>query len=199
MSFGCPSPSINACYFVFHYFCCAGIHLSVGQFSIKGLTARIHVLVEPLVVIETRLVRLQMSTFAHRGRQLIFKNRLVVKYKEVLYTTITVFYGLTQRCQLQVTQTDDGKFSYRNYECRQFPTREDDHCDRDEYKSLCNAWTSTYYLDQIAIGIGAVALVAVLFGVITHSTRRRMWKTVAGLVFLVGKHVLVIPKRPQGV
>jgi len=109
---------------------------------------------------------------------------LVVKYKEVLYTTVTVFYGLTQRCQLQITQTDDGKLSYRNYECRKFPTPETEYCDKDEYKYICTAWSSAYYLDQIALGIGAVALVTVLFGVTSHSRRRRIWKTVAGLLFL---------------
>lgn len=117
----------------------------------------------------------------------LISERLVVKYKEVLYTTITLFYGLSQRCQLQVIQTEDGRLSYRDYECRDFPTTVNDHCDKDEYKYFCIAWTSAYYLDQIALGIGAVALVTVLFGVTTHSRRRRIWRTVAGLVFLAGK------------
>jgi hypothetical protein len=121
---------------------------------------------------------------------------MVVRYKEVLYTTITVFFGLTQRCQLQITQTDDGKLSYRNYECRRFPTPENENCDKDDYKYICAAWSSAYYLDQIALGIGALALVTVLFGVTTHSRRRRIWKTVAGLVFLAGERRAQGPRGP---
>jgi len=109
---------------------------------------------------------------------------LVVKYKEVLFTTITVFYGLSQRCQLQITQTDDGKFSYRNYECRKFPTSESDLCDKDEYKYFCGAWSSAYFLDLMALGFGAVVLVTVLFGATSRSRRSRTWRTVAGLLFL---------------
>ena len=125
------------------------------------------------------------------------KNRLVVKYKEVLYTTITVFYGLSQRCQLQITQTDDGKLSYRNYDCRRFPTPENEYCDKDEYKYPCAAWSGANFFDQAALGFGVVALLAVLIGVTTHSRRRRTWKIVAVLVFLAGERARS-PRGPWG-
>ena len=96
-------------------------------------------------------------------------------------------YGLSQRCQLTISQTSDGKFSYRNYECRRFPTGEKDYCKEEGFQSFCIAWRSAYYLDQIALGVAAVALVAVLFGVTTHSRRRRTWRAVAGLVILTGE------------
>ena len=105
-----------------------------------------------------------------------------------------MFYGLSQRCQLQITQTDDGKLSYRNYDCRRFPTPENEYCDKDEYKYPCSAWSGAYFLDQAALGFGVVALVAVLFGVTTHSRRRRIWKYVAVLVFLAGERA----RSPRG-
>jgi len=109
---------------------------------------------------------------------------LVVQYTELFYTRVTISFGLSQRCQLMITETSDGKFVYRSYDCRKFPTVQDDHCNKDEYKHFCAAWTSAFYLDQVALGLGAISLVTVLFGMTTHSRRRRMWTSVAGLLFL---------------
>ncbi|KAF8973280.1 hypothetical protein BDZ97DRAFT_675398 [Flammula alnicola] len=112
---------------------------------------------------------------------------LVVRYEEVLYTKVTVTYGLTQRCELTVSELpggdDDGKITYRKYECRNFPASVTDGCEK-ENKVFCAAWTSAGYLDQMAIGFAAVSLVAILFGVSTHSRRRRIWTVIAGLVLL---------------
>jgi len=112
---------------------------------------------------------------------------LVVRYEEVLYTKVTEYYGLTKTCELTVSEipgrSDQGKITYRKYECRDFPGKETDRCEK-ENKAFCAAWTSAGYLDQIAIGFAAVSLVAILFGVSTHSRRRRIWRAVAGLVLL---------------
>jgi len=40
---------------------------------------------------------------------------------------------------------------------------------------------------MIAIGFSAVALAAIVFGVTTHSRRRRIWKAVTGLVSMAGE------------
>lgn len=114
--------------------------------------------------------------------------RLVVRYEEIPFTKVTVTYGLVQRCELTVFEipspgSDNGTISRRSYECRTFPASVSDHCEK-ENKSFCAAWTSAEYLDQVAIGFSAVSLVAILFGVSTHSRRRRIWKAVAGLLIL---------------
>jgi len=41
---------------------------------------------------------------------------------------------------------------------------------------------------MIAIWILAVALAAIVFGVTTHSRKRRIWKVVAGLVSMAGEY-----------
>jgi hypothetical protein len=118
-------------------------------------------------------------------------SRLVVHYNEILYTKITVTYGLTQRCELAITELpgsspDNGTITYRKYECRPFPNSVKDGCEK-ENKAFCAAWVTAGYLDEIAIGFAAVSLIAILFGVSTHSRRRRIWRAVAGLVLLTGK------------
>jgi len=112
-----------------------------------------------------------------------------VQYEEVPYTKITVTYGLAQRCELMVTEipgpSDSGKIVYRDYECRKFPMSVTDRCDK-ENKAFCMAWTSAAFLNEIALGFGPISLLAILFGVSTHSRRRRIWAAVAGLVSLQG-------------
>ncbi|CAA7263157.1 unnamed protein product [Cyclocybe aegerita] len=112
---------------------------------------------------------------------------LVVKYEEIFHTRVTVTYGLTQRCELTVSEipspSDGGKITYRKYECRRFPASVTDGCDK-ENEAFCAAWTSAGYLAQIGIGFGSVSLLAILVGVSTHSRRRRIWRAVAGLVLL---------------
>jgi len=110
---------------------------------------------------------------------------LVVKLPEVLRTKVTISYGLNQECVLTLTEIHSGKgeIVYREYECRKFPAKVDDHCeDKNEY--FCNAWTSAGYLEQVAIGFAALSLATILLGISTHSRRRRIWRAVAGLVAL---------------
>jgi len=112
---------------------------------------------------------------------------LVVHYDEVLYTKVTVTFGLYERCQLTVSEIPsgegNGKISYRNYECRHFPGSVTDKCEK-ENKAFCSAWVSAGYIDELAIGFASVSLFAILFGVTTHSRRRRIWKAVSGLILL---------------
>ncbi|KAF8798722.1 hypothetical protein BYT27DRAFT_7202846 [Phlegmacium glaucopus] len=110
---------------------------------------------------------------------------LVVHYDEVLYTRVTVTFGLHERCQLTLSEIPSGdgkgKISYKNYECRHFPGSVTDQCEK-ENKTFCAAWVSAGYIDELAIGFASVSLVAILFGVTTHSRRRRIWRAVSGLV-----------------
>lgn len=113
---------------------------------------------------------------------------IVVHYDEVLYTKITATYGLTKRCELTVSELPgsspaDGTISYRKYECRSFPGSVTDRCEK-ENKAFCAAWTSAGYLDQMALGFAGVSLIVILFGVSTHSRRRRIWRAVVGLILL---------------
>jgi hypothetical protein len=120
----------------------------------------------------------------------LFSSRLLTKsHSDILRTTITTSYGLYKRCDLTITSIPDptagGKLLYRKYECRKFPVQVTDRCEK-ENRAFCAAWTSAGYLDQIAIGFASISLVAILFGVSTHSRRRRIWRAVAVLVFLQG-------------
>ncbi|KAF8161085.1 hypothetical protein B0H34DRAFT_653382 [Crassisporium funariophilum] len=112
---------------------------------------------------------------------------LVVHYNDIPYTQVTVTYGLDRRCELTISKipgpSGDGKISYSNYECRHFPASVTDRCEK-ENKGFCAAWTSAGYLDQIALGFVSVSLAAILFGVSTHSRRRRIWRAVVALVLL---------------
>jgi len=107
---------------------------------------------------------------------------LIIRYHEILYTEHIVSYGLTERCELTISELP-GNVAYRNYACRKFPASVTDGCQKDN-KAFCAAWTSAGYLDQIAIGFAAISLVAISFGVSTHSRRRRIWRAVAGLLLL---------------
>lgn len=122
-------------------------------------------------------------------RRTFLPYRLIVHYEEILYTKVTVYFGLHTRCALTVSEipgpSGEGKISYRNYECRPFPSSVTDRCEK-ENKAFCAAWTSAGYLDQISMGFAGVSLLAILFGISTHSRRRRIWRAVAGLVMLQG-------------
>ena len=109
--------------------------------------------------------------------------RLVVYYREVPKTQVTITYGLYKRCE--VIESEIPGVS-QPYECRQFPASVTDHCEK-ENTAFCAAWTSAGYLDQLSVGFGALSLMAILFGVSTHSRRRRIWRAVAGLVMLQGE------------
>ncbi|KAF8658308.1 hypothetical protein AX16_002078 [Volvariella volvacea WC 439] len=134
-------------------------------------------------------------TFLGVGLTLLFnvlserrEDWLVVRYPEVLNTIVTVYYGLHRRCEWTVTRIPNpsggnGKFEYTDYTCREFPAPVSDGCDK-ENKVFCASWHTAEYLNQLAIGSGVLALLSILFGVSTHSRRRRIWKAVAGFVFL---------------
>ncbi|KIM40139.1 hypothetical protein M413DRAFT_446296 [Hebeloma cylindrosporum] len=79
--------------------------------------------------------------------------------------------------------SDSGNIVHRDYECRKFPMSVTDRCENDN-KAFCLAWTSAAFLNEIALGFGPISLLAILFGVSTHSRRRRIWAAVAGLVSL---------------
>jgi hypothetical protein len=93
----------------------------------------------------------------------------------------TIRYGLMERCKVKVVE--DGRIQYVDYKCRPFPMRVKDHCE-DENANFCVAFTSARYCTELGIGFAALALVALLIGVSTHSRRRRIWRAVAGLVAL---------------
>ena len=88
-----------------------------------------------------------------------------------------------ERCKVKVVE--DGRIQYVDYKCRPFPMRVKDHCE-DENANFCVAFTSARYCTELGIGFAALALVALLIGVSTHSRRRRIWRAVAGLVALNG-------------
>ncbi|KAK7045603.1 hypothetical protein VNI00_007436 [Paramarasmius palmivorus] len=112
---------------------------------------------------------------------------LVVKTPEVLYTTITFRYGLTQLCELTVVDApgtgENDRLSYTTYSCRKFPMRIKDRCE-EEFEGFCTAWVTAGYASELGIGFAALSLFAILVGVSTGSRRRRIWKAVATLVFL---------------
>ncbi|KAI6033137.1 hypothetical protein F5J12DRAFT_198989 [Pisolithus orientalis] len=102
-------------------------------------------------------------------------------------TRVTVRYGLMERCERITFEAPDPSnvthSDYSGYECRHFPLREQDKCET-ENKIFCAAWVSAQYFTELGIGFAATALVTLLFGVSTHSRRRRVWRAVAGLVVL---------------
>jgi len=107
---------------------------------------------------------------------------LVINEPQVLPgTTVTVRYGLMERCQRKVVQ--DGRLKFVDHSCRPFPMEVQDGC-RKEHQHFCIAWTSARYATELGIGFAAMALVALLFGISTHSRRRRIWRAIAGLIAL---------------
>ncbi|EPQ57014.1 hypothetical protein GLOTRDRAFT_110389 [Gloeophyllum trabeum ATCC 11539] len=100
------------------------------------------------------------------------------------YTKATIRYGLLEVCERQKVQIpgpDGSKIDYTRYECRPWPARVTDKCET-ENKTLCVEWTSAGYFVELSIGFAVTALLAIVFGVSTHSRRRRIWRAVAGLV-----------------
>ncbi|KAJ7680328.1 hypothetical protein DFH06DRAFT_1162668 [Mycena polygramma] len=105
----------------------------------------------------------------------------VVTRYEALNASYEAKYGLAKVCQRLVIGRGSPRFE--DFECRKFPMREKDSCD-EENQFFCAAWASAGYAVQLAIGFGALSLVTVLFGVSTHSRRRRIWRAIAGLIVL---------------
>lgn len=113
---------------------------------------------------------------------------LINNGRELLYSRTIVHYGLLKRCERQVLRIPGGSSGdwqnvYTDFKCRDFPKSVSDHCD-EENRLFCAEWTSAGYSAQLGIGYGVMALVTLLFGVSTHSRRRRVWKAVAGLITL---------------
>lgn len=115
--------------------------------------------------------------------------RLVTKVT-VLGSSVTVRYGFLRRCESTVFRIPEGGGKYTGYQCRAFPKRVEDDCE-DEHRGFCAAWTTAGYVTELAIGFGATALLAIIFGLSTHSRRRRIWKVVAWLVGFHGKPHIV--------
>ena len=107
------------------------------------------------------------------------------EHSDVLHTTITISYGLTQSCQKTITRIGDknGKIKYSDFTCRPFPSRTRDGCE-DDNEDFCATWAGAGYVDYLTTGLSAVAPIAVLFGLSTKSRRRRVWKALAGLTML---------------
>jgi hypothetical protein len=97
-----------------------------------------------------------------------------------------VKYGLMRRCESDTIVMPGGE--YQAFDCRPFPGRDAGECeDADGYNTgFCAAWTTASYVEELGIGFGAVAVLAIVFGLSTHSRRRRIWKAVAWLVALHG-------------
>lgn len=76
--------------------------------------------------------------------------------------------------------------TYSNYECRAFPTRVQDNCEK-ENKKFCMIWGTATYFSELGIGFAVVACLAIAFGVTTRSRRRRIWKSASVLVALHGE------------
>ncbi|KAK0446887.1 hypothetical protein EV421DRAFT_1931595 [Armillaria borealis] len=118
---------------------------------------------------------------------------LVYKTPEIFHTKIIVRYGLRERCETKVISLPDSDTD-RNYtekSCRRFPLTKTDECQNGNER-FCASWTSAGYAVELGIGFSAVSLVAIMFGVSTHSRRRRIWRAVAGLVALQGELLLSI-------
>ncbi|KAI0949300.1 hypothetical protein AcW1_008953 [Taiwanofungus camphoratus] len=114
---------------------------------------------------------------------------LVVNNPEVFHSRVTVQYGLTKRCDRQVVVVpglpDGSRLAYTDYKCRPFPNRVTDNCEK-ENKVFCMVWSTAGYFSELGAGCAVVACLALLFGVSTHSRRRRIWRAVAGLTALHG-------------
>ncbi|KAG2119916.1 uncharacterized protein F5147DRAFT_665936 [Suillus discolor] len=110
---------------------------------------------------------------------------LIARY-DVANTHVTVRYGLMQRCEsstISIPGPNKGRLEYADYECRQFPLRVQDKCEK-ENRLFCALWTSAQYFTELGNGFAGMGLVALVIGVSTHSRRRRVWRAVAGLVIL---------------
>ena len=99
---------------------------------------------------------------------------------EVLDIRTTIYYGFTERCEVTKFPNHD-----TTTECRPFPTKDSDACDR-TYRSFCTLWSTASYFSYLAIGFGAVTCAAIVFGVSTHSRRKRIWKVVAATIAFHG-------------
>jgi len=99
-----------------------------------------------------------------------------------------VRFGLARRCERDVVEIpfptgDAPTIFFSEYTCRSFPMSVRDRCEHGN-RHFCVAWATASYIDEVGIGFNVLALLAIAFGVTTHSRRRRIWKAVACLVGL---------------
>ena len=107
----------------------------------------------------------------------------------IIHDKVIVEYGLNRRCEtsyIQLPSPDGSKRTFVGYDCRPFPMREADGCDKGN-KKFCMIWGTAGYFGELGIGFAIVACLAILFGVTTHSRRRRIWKSASVLVALHGE------------
>jgi len=113
-------------------------------------------------------------------------NWILVQGSELQGHKTTAKYGFGQFCERSVFNVPDTKgdsrLVYTDYECRPFPQRVRDGCEDGDNGMYCVLWSSAGYTAGLGIGFGALACLALIFGVSTHSRRRRIWRAVAGLV-----------------
>ncbi|KAI0027704.1 hypothetical protein K488DRAFT_90538 [Vararia minispora EC-137] len=115
---------------------------------------------------------------------------LVVRGEGSLSHHVAVRYGLAFRCARDLytipnpsDPTGPPQIVYSDFECRPFPMSVRDHCEKGN-RAFCVAWATASYLYEVGIGFNVLALLAIVFGVSTHSRRRRIWKAVAVLIFI---------------
>jgi len=113
----------------------------------------------------------------------ITPNWIVLESPEVFNYKVTVTYGFLERCERSIIRLpgEDERLAYTDFKCRPFPGRVTDACEK-ENRAFCTLWSTAGYATELAIGFGALACLALIFGVSTHSRRRRIWRAVAGLV-----------------
>jgi hypothetical protein len=110
----------------------------------------------------------------------------VLKSSDAHHSKVTFRYGLVKRCELREIEVPGEKVDYTDYICRDFPMRVADGCEK-ENKLFCALWTSAGYVSETGVGFAAMALIALIIGVSTHSRRRRVWRAVAGLIIFHGE------------
>ena len=111
---------------------------------------------------------------------------------DLLGTRTVIHYGLFERCELQQVHIPgggpNGRIDYSNYSCRAFPQRKLDACD-DENRNFCLLWSSAAYIAVVSAFVGGTAALGLVFGVTTHSRRRRVWRAVVVLVGWHGRNI----------
>ena len=108
---------------------------------------------------------------------------------ELYGVKLTSRYGLTQVCEETIAKLpgmpDGNDVSWTKVECRPFPARVKDACEKENHY-FCIVWTTAGFLSELAAGFAVVSCLTLVFGVTTHSRRRRIWRAVAALVALHG-------------
>lgn len=112
---------------------------------------------------------------------------LVATYDPSPDSHVVVRFGLNERCERVTVFTPepdhDSDPVVEVLECRPFPFGVRDGC-KHPGTLVCAAWTSAQYFSELGCWCAGAALVALLFGVSTHSRRQRVWRAVAGLVLM---------------